>query len=381
MASANLQPKTAKTVVPVWPQTVRPYAVSTVDIVSASQAATVSIPQVKINTNWPKGNMIYRRLILRLVGHMDIAVATGNAMTAASQFAAKLIKSLFFRTSNFQYLITGVDGLTLYRMLCRQLSTQLYSLDLASVAAGGSNTADQFEVVLDIPFQAPDALRPEDLGLDMVMAGNPELTINFQLPSSLVSISGSGNTLNLNDLTLYVSVEVVENPNPATSLPTHKILLDSVQMPVTGTGSEQLMTPELPYNDRIYRAILLAQRDMTSFAELADTIIGVNDADKVSFKLNNDTIWDSIDWLQEEHRQNSRYGTAVLGPGQMFLDFVRKTTHGARIGDMVDVETNIPGNLKLYMDLTKPSGNPYIVAGIDAIQSLGPKQIRPANLG
>jgi len=370
-----------KTVKPFWPQTVRQFAVDTVNLVSSSQGAGVAIPQLKLNQNWPKGNMIYRKLIIRLVGHMDISVASGNALTAASQLAAKLIKSLYFRTSNLQYLITGVDGLTLYRMLCRKLRRQLYLQDLAAVAASASNTADPFEVVLEIPFENPFAIRPADCGIDMVMAGNPELRIDFQLPSALVSISGSGNTLNLVDLTAYISVEAIENPNRAMGLPTHKILLDAIQMPVGATGAGQLLNPALPDNDRIHLAMLFAQRDLTSFAELADTIIGVNDDDKVTFKVNSDTYWDSINWLQEEHRQNAEYGTAILGPGQIFMDFQRRTTHGMRVTDAIDVETNIPGNLFTYLDLTKPgSGNPYIVVGLDGLQSLNSKQMRPASL-
>lgn len=362
----------------LW-QSTRIYHVSTTQVIANPQASTVAVPQFVASLNWPAGNIVYKKILIRISGTANIAVAAGNAFTIVPQGMAKLIQSLYLRFSNLDYVVNGLDGLTLFRMLNAKLRKMQYSLDFAPVAAGASNPANPFELLLEIPLQDPTLQRPEDTGVDMLIAGSPTLTINWQaVATALGSISGTGNTFNLNTLQVEIDVEVVDPPNGAIALPLFKPFFDLRRIPIVQSGPA--MAVPLPFNDRRYERIFLSQRDGVTLAELADTIIGVNPTDKLSLALNNDNLWNQENYLLEEHRQQANYGTAVNPAGSMFLDFLRQQAGGSRIGDAINVETSETGNLTLYADVTLPAGSPQLVVGMDCVQTLKPEQKRAANL-
>src|SRR5262249_54974100 len=148
--------------------------------------------------------------------------AAGNALTITAQGILKLVQSMFLRFSNLKDVIVGLDGLTLYRMICTQLKTQLYQTDIAPVAAGGANAANPFEVILEIPFADPFAYHPEDTVIDALICGSPEFIINWNPVSTMGSISGAGNTFTMTALNVDITVYCIENPNPDYALPSWK---------------------------------------------------------------------------------------------------------------------------------------------------------------
>lgn len=364
----------------LW-QSTRVYHVQDSQVITSPQAASAPIPQFALDTNFPAGNIIYKRLLIRISGALSITLATGNTFTAKANCVARLIQSLTLRFANLDYVVNGLDGITLLRVLNNQLRRMMFTQDPVNIPAGGSNANMPFELVLEIPFQDPHLQRPEDTGIDRLVSGVPSLVINWvNNPASVFgTASGTGNTFNIANLNIKTDVEVVDPPNGYAGLPLFKPYYDIKQVPITQTAMSFPIS--LPFHDRRYGSILISQRDSVSLAELADTIVGVNDTDRLFIALNNDFLWNAENWLLEEHRQRAANGNAVMPAGCLSMDFMRLQANGKRIGDSIDVETQESGNLILSADVTNPgAGSPALYLGMQCYMTLKPNQLRPANL-
>lgn len=361
-----------------------------VNNIAIGAIGAVPVTPQPVITGWPVGDVLGRALVLRFYGTLT-PTYTATLQVVGMQ-VARLIQNLVFGTNlHYNLIENGTDGLSLYRMLSLANKRDLYFADMPATQA--STVPANVELLLKIPFLDFDAARAWDMALDIITA-QPFLRsfLNSINGNTVGTAAGGGGAGIVGNLNLEISLEMSRGPfvnksgQPAflTVAPNYGIYYHIFPFNVTATRAQ---TPiYLPYGDRIYKRMFIFQRDSVTLNELNNTIVGVNQQDRLSLKLNGIPIIDQVAWLALQSKNRAEYAPATLPPGAAIIDFHEKMTdsriRGARLSNDLNLITPGQQTFELDIDCTNPGGSPYLYIGIESVRPLSdiakrPEQMQP----
>lgn len=357
------------------------------DATAAAPITTSSVTPQPIITGWPVGDNLLRTLVVRFSGTVAITLGGGTLAVNALQMA-QLIQNFLFGTNLHNNIIeNGVDGVSLFRMLSLAAKADLYSLDIPQT----TTTNAPFGMVLKIPLLNERAARAWDTVVDILTA-QAYIRRVYNSTSAIGTITGGSSTLiSVTSLNIETSVEHSRGPfvdkqgQPAFGTVAPNYIPYWAVYPVSITATKAQMPIYLPYGDRIYKKIFIFQRDATTGAELANTICGVNDQDRISLKLNGLPICDAIEFLSLQQQNQQEFKPATMPVGAAVIDFDKVFTddkvRGSRLSNNLNLITPGQQTFELDIDVTKPgSGNPYLYIGMECVRPLPDTAKRPEQM-
>jgi hypothetical protein len=335
---------------------------------SGSPIGLTQLSPAVITNGLPTGDLLATGLILRLSGSLNLT--TSSAGTTVTSGNLIFLRSLSIETDKHGILAQGLDGIMLNRINLFEFGTAPESTNIAANTTG----TPVFNSTFRFPFQlkwgnAKEGLRPYDTILDMLLA---RLTVKIQLGIVTDFITGGTYTgTYAADVTnLDISGDVVDNPvvSPAdqSMLPAFQRSLDVLKFPITATATGFRIS--LPYGDRIYNRIYVAQRNTTSLAELATVIIATG---LVGVAVNGNYVMDPTPWAEIAGNNKDEYQIETMPTGFICLDFGKTN----RIPDWLNVNTRQNGTLELVVDVTSVTAGSLWI-GIDSIKNIQPQAQR-----
>ncbi len=239
-----------------------------------------------------------------------------------------------------------------------------------SSAATGSPT---FEYGLEIPFIDRKAARPEDVSLDLFGA-RPTLTTQVGIFTDFVS-GGTNSVAQVASFKQEVHVDMDPGPvDIAADGPLLMPYLGVFKYPILSTARATQIG--IPYGDRVYKRIFLCQRNGSTLAEINNTIIGANDNDRVTLKVNGFPWVDNVEWLALQDMNANDYGLSAMPNGVGVLDFCPQRARGYMHSDALNVINNAVGTAELLLDATAVSNGQFWL-GWDAMKPILPGALRP----
>ena len=344
--------------------------------VVASGSSTITSTQpspVNISDNWLVGNLTYESLCLNFYGALDLVATAAGAIVERG--ALRFLRELNFSTDKHGRIIDRLDGITLHNLQTVRGGRRPVAVDIDDSVTG----TPSFEVALKFDFFDRRAARPEDTVLDMLIS-RPELSLQYGIPQSTANgdmiVGGTYTTVECDSLTQEVHVKA--NPGPVdgpkegpVSVPYWGIL----KYPINSTVTQQQIG--LSYGDRGIKRLYITQRNGTTLAELANTVIGANRTDRLSLNLNGFRFIDSIQWTALQNENAGDYNLDSMPPGMAVLDFAPDRTGGYRLSNILNALTNIQGTLELLADVTSvTNGQLWII--YEAVKPIPSGALRPA---
>lgn len=303
--------------------------------------------------------------ITQLRVHYDgvIGVSGGSNPVKVTDGEKKFLRGLWLETDKHGYIINGLDGIMLNRILT-------YEWGKAPVAVGVSATptdADVFSHGMNIPLILPNGFRAFDTILDLLKQ-KPKITTLYGIRSDIFGYTGGSPVVK--SLTEAINIKYLPGPlNRARDSQGNRVegneeaeLFRSLERsiwPIAQTQNEYQIP--LPWNDRTWRRIFVTQRNGSDLSELATVITKTA---KVSLVAGGVTIFDRVRFgdLQEanvaEYQVDSPTGVGII-------DFDADMRE--KINDLLGGPSKDQGNLYLYVDATAVS-NGQIWLGLDSLK-------------
>lgn len=367
----------------------RPIQTKTVQnsqIVASTAPITTAAPSPFQLTNpFPVGDIVYQDLNFRLSGNIN--TATGGGATVVDG-GLQFIRALYFSTPQHNMIVEGVDGILLHDMQTVEQGKEPIHDDVQNTAAGATDT---FEYYLKLRFKDLESFNAEDLGLDVLRSGQPLLQMNLGVYSDFVSGGSATDTLQV--FTMETTLRMDPGPiDPTFQAPREFMPYKGVlKYPISATVAQQQIY--LAFGDRIIKRLYVTQRNGSTLARLANTIIGANDTDRISLKINSNFPWfDRVEWIALQDQNASDYGLDAMPVGVGVLDFVQRILGGtqsrdglvkvggeagAKLSDALSVLSKDQGTMELDVDVTSVS-NGQLWIGYDAVKILPQGARRPA---
>lgn len=334
--------------------------------VNDTTVTTLANP-IAVNSGFPTGNNLITELLLRISGMFYTSSAAGSAVVDG---ALKIMRSIWFKTDKHGYLIKGVRGILLNRVLQLSHETRGSVTDCASNASGTT-----FDACLRIPFADQDRmLRPYDAALDMI---NSIADLKVQ-PGLVTDVQSAGTAAAVSSLRLDTDVEVLNEPyigdgglgGPGNELPKYVPIWEELAPVAAAAGS---VTIPIPTGDRLVRRIHLAQVtiDPTTglLTEVSSIIPGTS---KLTYKIGTDLKVDGISYtsLNEKNKQDARVES--MPAGMCFIGFDRQKSD-KRLLDLYEYPAGIASNI--YIDAINTVSNGWIIPVMEYFQHI-PDQAR-----
>lgn len=364
------------------------------NIAIANAAAPIGVSGGQMNpitTGWPVGDNLARTLVLRFSGTVT-ATLNGGTLSVTDHQLARLISNLILGSNLHNNIIeNGMDGLTLFRMLSIAQKADLFYADVPSSLSGASS-AGQFELIYRIPLGSAKAARYWDTVVDLITAqAYIRMFYNGVNANTLGAISGgAAPVLQVTSLNIEASLEMSRGPftnrkgQPAFKTVAPNYIPYYAIFPVQITGTKSQLPIYLPYGDRMYKRLFIFQRDSITLNELNNTIVGVNDQDRLSMKLNGLPIVDSVEWLLLQRQNKQEYSPATIPNGAAIIDFDKCITdakvRGARLSNDLNLITPGQQTFELDIDVTNPGGSPYLYIGMECVRPLPDLAKRPEQM-
>lgn len=356
-------------------------------VTSSAKVTTTSPSPFQLTNPFPIGDLVYQSLELRISGNLNEATGGGTVNTDGG---LQFIRQLYFSTPQHTMIIEGVDGILLHDMMVVKSRGPVIHVDAPNTNAGGTPS---FEYYLPLNFKDLESYNFADTGLDVLRSGSPFLQLNLGVYTDFVT--GGAAADGVNTYTLETSLRLDPGPvNVATDAPLRfQPYLGVFKFPVTQTGLQQQIF--LAFGDRIYKKIFITQRNSSTLFRLANTIIGVNDTDRLSLIINsNFRFVDRMEWLALQDMNAKDYRLASMPTGMGVLDFTQvpmgqndsqqstgtKNSSGQggyKLSNALSVLSKNQGTLELDADLTNVS-NGQLWVGYDCVKILQAGARRPA---
>lgn len=334
---------------------------------AATAITTTQVSPTVIQTGFPVGDILYKRLLLRYSGNLNIV--SSGAGTIVTRGGLQFLRSVSLETDKHGKLVDGVDGIMLHVMQTVKGHARPVNTDVTSAATG----TPTFEYGLELPFIDVNAARPEDVALDLYGA-RPTLTTQTGIFTDFVS-GGSNSTAQVQVYRQEVHVDMDPGPvDIAADGPLLMPYLGVYKYPILATARATQIG--IPYGDRVYKRIFITQRNGSTLAELNNTILGANDNDRVTLKVNGFPWIDNIEWLALQDMNAADYELAAMPTGVGVLDFCPRRARGYMHSDALNVINNAVGTAELLLDATTVS-NGQIWLGWDAMKPILPGALRP----
>lgn len=302
--------------------------------VSNTAVATASVPigasgnsSIKLNQGFPTGDVLLHSLKLRHSGNLNLT-ETG-AGTIIDKGGLQNIRGLWLQTPQHGIIVNGLDGLALHTLAYIRNGVRPVANDISSAASG----TPTFEYGIPLDFRDRHAARPEDTSLDLFRVSYMELMVNYGGATDYIS----GGTYSVETLQVC-NLEIHGNVDPgavdAGSLPAMKPYLDNLRIPVnqTQSGFQVIM----PYGGRLIARYLIQQRNGSTLAPLDNTVIGVNDSDRISFLVGGYAWINRIEWLALQDENVEEFNlTDGLPAGLGILNWATLDAAGYRLAEML----------------------------------------------
>lgn len=349
----------------------------------AANVTTAQPAPFQLTAPFPVGDMVYQSVAMRWSGKLNCTTGGGTVVTDGG---LQFLRAIYFSTPQHTMLIENVDGIMWHDMQTVRERVRPTHADISGTGVGTTPTFDYF---LRLPFKDLASYAAPDLGLDVLRSGNPLLQINLGTYGDFVSGGAAADSV---DATSAMEISTILDPGPVTDpdLPTQfQPYFGTARFPISTTVAQYQMF--LAFGDRIIKRLFIAQRNSSTLARLANTIIGAADTDRVSLKINSNFPWvDRIEWKQLQEENATDYRLAAIANGLGVFDFVQQIlggtdtksgtaggAAGAKLADALSTLSKNQGTLELDADVTTVS-NGIVLVGYEAAKILQPGARRPA---
>lgn len=335
---------------------------------SASIGLTQAAPLV-ISDGLPTGDEAIYGLKCRLRGALNLT--TSSAGLAVTNGVQVFVRNIRIETDKHGTLVDNIDGLAMYRFNQIDMGTLPDELQVTTMTTG----TPAFDYQFSIPFADKNFLRSYDTLLDM-MKSKMTVYVTLGIVTDMVSGGTYTGTFEVTTPSIDVWADVIRNPNPFTGnvngvdftseLPIMQRSIEVRKFDVNQT-STGVKFP-LPYGDRIYRRIILQQRNGSTLAELATVITATQN---IGVEINGFPWIQSIPWGAQNARNKQDYQMETLPTAIAVFDWGQE----GRIGDMLNTLSTDQGTMNLVADVTSVS-NGQIWAILDCLKPIPPQARR-----
>lgn len=323
--------------------------------VLASNTSESLSPTSQVNTRMRVGPYLYRSARLRVSG--DLNLTTSAAGTIVVGGGLDFVKGVSFGTDKHNLIIDNVDGRGLARInhMKNNSSAFLAASDISAATTG----TPTFDYVVPLDFSDYGSIRPLDLAVQAITA-RPYL--NVQYGSTLANttqgpfITGgtySAGNAPVRNLNQELEADLEVDPDLSKDAPLFMPHLEVRRYAITQTTRGYAI--QLPYNDRIYRRMWISQRNSSTLAELANTVMSTADSDRMTVKVNGYTWLDNVQCLAHQKRNALDLGITSMPTGWMLIDFAKKQAGGYKLSDSLSVVDANAGTIELDIDVTSVS--------------------------
>ncbi len=350
-------------------------------VVSSAPVKGTAPSPFQLTNPFPVGDAVYQDMNIRLSGNLD---TTNGGGTVVTDGGLQFVRALYLSTPQHNFIYEGPDGILLRDWLTVINKASFVHSD--PTGTGGS-TNSKFDYAIKLPFKDMRSFNASDLGLDVLRSGQPLLQLNLGVYGDFVSGGNANDTVQ----TFTSEIHLRMDPGPVTApdLPTEFMPYFGVlKVPISATVAQYQIF--LAFGDRIIKRLMVTQRNGSSLARLANTVIGTNDTDRLSLKINSNFAWfDRIEWIALQDQNAADYRLSAMPTGTAVLDFVQEILGGvdptngrgggagAKLSDALSVLSKNQGTIELDVDCTSVS-NGQIWIGYDAVKVLPLGARRPA---
>lgn len=356
-------------------------------VTSSAKVTTTAASPFQLTNPFPVGDLIYQDLNLRISGNVDLATGGGTAVVDGG---LQFIRALYLSTPQHNMIVEGVDGILLSDMQTCENHKDPRKVDISSTAVGDDGTvAAQFEYYLKLPFKDLRGFDAQDLGLDVLRSGQPLLQLNTGVYTDFVAGGAAADAVEVYTMESHLRLD--PGPiDPASEAPGGDVALmpyrGVLKVPISSTVAQYQIF--LAFGDRIIKRLYITQRNGSTLARLANTVIGAADTDRVSLKINSNFPWyDRVEWNALQAQNQNDYQLTGMPTGVAVMDFVQEVLggsgngikggiSGAKLADALSVLSKNQGTLELDADVTT-STNSQIWIGYDAAKPLPAGAQRP----
>lgn len=350
-------------------------------ITSAAETKATAASPFQLTNPFPVGDLVYKSLSLRLSGNLDTTNGGGSVVTDGG---LQFVRFVYLSTPQHTMIVEGCDGILLADMNGYRNRAKTPRTDPSGTGAGTNAT---FDYQLRLYFADRESFNESDLGLDVLRSGNPLLQINTGVYGDFVSGGNASDGVQAFTMesTLSMDPGPVTDPDlPRQFQPYYGVL----KVPISSTVSQYQIF--LAFGDRIIKRLFITQRNGSSLARLANTVIGASDTDRVSLKINSNFPWiDRVEWkaLQDLNAEDAKVSAMPTGVG--VIDFVpfqlggvdpsnpKGGGAGAKLSDALSVLSKDQGTMELDADVTSVT-NGQLWIGYEAVKPLQAGAMRPA---
>jgi len=269
---------------------------------------------------------------------------TGSAGTVATNGNENFIRSITFQTDKHGKLIDSVDGRGLYWINQCRLRTAGQRTAVSAATTG----TPSFETNLILPFASRDGLRPYDSILDVFKA-RPQLTVQYGISTDFIT-GGTYTTRTVQNLSQELSARILNGPiqepvqgGPLAETPEWMPHIEMFRYAVSASATG-LRIP-LPYGDRIYRRIYIAQVNSSTFAAMTNVLASTA---SIGVEVNSFPWADRMQNAQLQAINKQSFELESMPSGLTVLDFDETD----RYADMLSVIDRNNGTCNLVLDVT-----------------------------
>lgn len=331
---------------------------------AASIGLTQAAPLV-ISDGLPTGDEAIYTLHFRLRGALDLTTASaGSAVTNGVQV---FVRNISIETDKHGIIMDNMDGLSMYRFNQIDMGTLPDELQVTTMTTG----TPALDWTFRVPFGDPRFLRSYDTILDMLKA-RMTVKVTLGIVTDMVSGGTYTGTFVVTTPSIDVWADVIRNPNPVTGningvdftseLPIMQRSIEVRKFDVSSTSTGYKFP--LPFGDRIYRRIILQQRNSSTLAELSTVITATQN---VGIEINGFPWVQSIPWGALNARNKQDFQMETLPAGIAVFNFDQE----GRIGDMLNTLSQDQGTMNLVADVTSVS-NGQLWAILDCLKPIPP---------
>ncbi len=335
--------------------------------------ASIGLTQVApgvISDGLPTGDEAIYALHCRLRGALDLT--TASAGTAVTNGVQTFVRNISVETDKHGLLVDNIDGLSMYRFNQIDMGTLPDELQVTTMTTG----TPALDWTFRIPFADKNFLRSYDTLLDMLKS-RMTIKVTLGIVTDMVSGGTYTGTFAVTTPSIDIWADVIRNPNPATGsvngvdftseLPIMQRSIEVRKFQAGLSTSNGVKFP-LPFGDRIYRRIILHQRNASTLAELATVVTATQN---VGLEINGFPWVQTIPWGALNARNKQDYQIETLPTSIAVMEFSPES----RIGDMLNTLSQDQGTMNLVLDTTTVT-NGEVWAILDCLKPIPPQARR-----
>lgn len=325
---------------------------------SANPITTTTVNQT-FNQGFQTGNTLMHNLQLRYSGNLNLTGSVAGSISTRGGLGN--IRGFWLQSNGHGVLVNGLDGLHLHHMAFYRNGVRPFSADVPAATTG---TPD-YDYFLPVDFRDRKGARPNDCSIDMARVQYMEARLNLAGVQPDFIVGGTYSTIQNQAANWEMEADIDPGPVAANDVPLFKPYLDIAKELINQTATAYSI--KLPYGGRLIRRYALEQRLATGAngALQANTIIGVNDNDRVSLSVGTYAWRYRVQWATLQSKNQHEMGLVSAMPvGCGVLNFALNDSRGY-LGSEVLGLNNAEGStpqVELNVDVTSvTNGQLHIV--------------------